>query len=405
MHTSLIKLINKYLFLLPIVLMAAIFLLNLHNLALFPLNRGFDADGHLEYISYIRKNLRIPLANEGWELYQTPLYYLINSIIGNPYLIRYFNLGFWSLFLVLSTIFFTKLFKDRLTGLIGAFFASSLPVVIYLLPTVSNELFSGIMISLTIMYYGNGSKKNQIILGILMGLSLLSKATAFVLAISIITDQLLRNKLKINKTINKLIIPLAIALAISGWFYIRNAIYFGNPFVTSVDFTKYSIHQSPGYRDLNFFVDFSGFIKFDLFRAHHYSLIPGTFFSWFFDGHNVIIPVQPYSKAGILLIISSLPIVLVIVRGILFELKDRKNNIFFIYPIILFLSYIAYNFKLPFYSTVKGAFLVSGVIPFTYFFLKGLVNSRKYFIITNIYLVFYAILILRNFWILESWYK
>lgn len=179
-----------------------------------------------------------------------------------------------------------------------------------------------------------------------------------------------------------------------------------------MDFPGNAIHQAPGYRDWNFFIDPSSFLKLDLFNAHYYSLWAGTYYSWFFDGHNALVPVQESSKIGIVLIILSIPLFIVSILGFITELKNisKKNRILFIYPLFLFLSYIAYNFKLPFYSTVKAIFLSSTVIPWIYFvisgikiFLKKSESVTKAFII--LFLLIYLIVIIKNFWIIGWWYN
>ena len=52
-------------------------LLNNLQTLLFPI--GFDADQHLLYIQYIMQHKALPLADEGWESHQPPLYYLVSA--------------------------------------------------------------------------------------------------------------------------------------------------------------------------------------------------------------------------------------------------------------------------------------------------------------------------------------
>ncbi|PIP64216.1 hypothetical protein COW96_03780 [Candidatus Roizmanbacteria bacterium CG22_combo_CG10-13_8_21_14_all_33_16] len=179
-----------------------------------------------------------------------------------------------------------------------------------------------------------------------------------------------------------------------------------NPFTTSVDFPKFHIVQGPGYRDIKFFTDISGFLSLDLFKAHHYSLWSGTYFSWFYDGHNVIVPVQAFSKAGALLVIASVPLFLMFIFGLIKELsKKDKSYLMILYPIVLFLSYIAYTIKLPFYSSVKGVFLISSIIPFTYFVIRFLAPLKKYYVVFLMYMLFFVFIVVKNFWILKDWYN
>lgn len=378
-----------------------------HNVTYFPETKGFDAGGHIEYITLLKERLRVPLANEGWELYQPPLYYLVAALLPSLTAVQWLGFFGWVIFGVVGYLVYRRHF-DSLLALTGSSLVMALPVIIYLSPTISNELFAAVLINGTLAYYllaRQTSLRFFLILGILLGLTLLSKATGVIALLAILFNELWRYRQ--NSSRLKLFgITLVVAVIIGGWFYLRNGLYFGNPFVSSVDFAQYQITQPPGYRDLRFLVDLSGFLKLDLFHAHWYSLIPGTYFSYFYDGHNVIIPVQGFSKVGALLVLSSLPISLLafvgVYRGSGFRTKEGK--VFLTYLFLLFLGYVAYNFKLPFYSTVKGSFLVSSAVPFVYFVLKGVRLLRIPRWVTGWYLLGYLILIVKNFWIMGWWY-
>lgn len=402
---------NKLTTFILLVSISLIFLLQLHNLSLFPLSRGFDAGGHLEYVNFLKENRRIPLAYEGWELYQPPLYYLTIIATSSLFGVKIIGLLMWLLLAFTSYKFFQKKFNNINISFIGTFITSSLPVVLYLTYTISNEFFSGVLISIALVYYvsfyKSTIKSSKIILGILIGLSFLAKATAFVLILSIALDQLILARGKIIKTAKNLFLPFGISFLMSGWFYLRNWILFGGPFISSYDFPKINpLMQTIVPRNLTFFLSLKGFLTMDLFRSQHYSFLSGTFFSWFYDGHNIIIPVQEFSKIGVILILFSVPIFIFFIIGYVREFFDKKNKsvIFLLYSTLLFIGYIAYNFRLPYYSTVKGVFLISAVIPFGYFFIKGIIPYKKYLFYVSLYITFYTIILLRNFWILKFWY-
>jgi len=402
--------IKKLTSLLLISCLCLILFLQLHNLSLFPLSRGFDAGGHLEYVSFLRRNKRIPLAYEGWELYQPPLYYFLIAFVSSPVGIKVVGLLMWLLLAFTSYRFFQKKFNDINISLIGTLITSSTPVVLYLTYTISNEFFSGVLISIALVYYVSFYKpvnNSKIIIGILIGLAFLAKATAFVLILSIALDQLILARFKIIKTVKNLFFPFGISFLISGWFYLRNWILFGNPFISSYNFLKINpFMQAIVPRNLSFFLSLKGFLTMDLFRSQHYSFLSGTFFSWFYDGHNVIIPVQEFSKIGIILFLFSLPIFTFFIIGYIkeFFIKKNKSIIFLLYSTLLFIGYIAYNFRLPYYSTVKGVFLISSIIPFGYFFIKGIFPYKKYLFYIALYLTAYTVILIRNFWILKFWY-
>lgn len=388
--------------------------LQVHNSTHYPTHKSFDAAGHIEYLELLKTNFRVPLANEGWELYQPPLYYTLHFWLPNLKLVQFAGVFWWAALSFIAWATFKSLFKDAFHAVAGALFVASLPVIVYLTPAIGNEFFSTVLISVGLLLYIRYTQEptgNRIIgLGCFLGLAMLTKATALVLIAAIVFDQLMFKFAKNPAhALKHLLVKVCIVACIGGWFYARNFLAFGNPFQSSIDFPQFHIVQEPGYRDLRFFADLSGFWNMDLFRAHWYSLIPGTYFSFFYDGHNAIIPVQPYSLAGILLVLASLPFIAIVGVGIVRSVKNFRNEearVFVIYVVLLVASYIAYNFKLPFYSTVKGAFVASLAMPLGYFLVKSVRrlpnNLQRVFVL---YQFGYASLVIKNFWILPHWFR
>lgn len=400
------------------VLMMALIIMQVHNVSLYPVQKGFDGLDHLQYVRMITQERRIPLANEGWEMYQPPLYYFIATALPTAKAVQCIGFLVWLGFCVLSYIFVRKQFAERIYAYIAMFLVASLPMVLYLTPMVSNEFFSGLLMSIVLAYYictvdaeKASTLRSDVILGILLGLALLSKATSVVLAVSICVDVFASQKFDLQKTVHRLRWVLSIAFLISGWFYIRNLYYFGNPLPSSVDFLPSTVfNQDPGYRDWRFFLDPSGFLKLDISYAHHYSLWAGTYFSWFYDGHNALLPVQEFSKAGIALVLASVPITMLTIRGVIKAWgKDmQRHRILMIYPSLLFMAFIAYNFRLPYYSTVKAIFLTSTIIPWVYYTIYGLRTlPKKWYVkwVLCVFITVYGVLVVKNFWIIEWWYN
>ncbi|MCX5757917.1 MAG: hypothetical protein NTU83_05330, partial [Candidatus Hydrogenedentes bacterium] len=52
--------------------------LSANNMWKLPPFLGFDHEGHFKYIEYVARTWRVPLAGEGWQMFQSPLYYLIS---------------------------------------------------------------------------------------------------------------------------------------------------------------------------------------------------------------------------------------------------------------------------------------------------------------------------------------
>src|SRR5262249_3893452 len=56
---------------------AAWVILAANNLWRIPPHLGFDVDRHFDYVKYIATRHSLPLASEGWQMFQPPLFYLL----------------------------------------------------------------------------------------------------------------------------------------------------------------------------------------------------------------------------------------------------------------------------------------------------------------------------------------
>lgn len=402
---------NKYGYVLVIASFLLLLFMQLHNVVQYPFNKSFDSGGHLEYIEYLKSEKRIPLAPEGWELYQPPLYYFLLLVFGADSAIKPLSFIIWILFGLISYKTLQYFHKSPRKNFALVILLYALPVFIYSSLQVGNEFFSAFMISLTLFYYAKNQKslyknyKQQLILGLLMGLSILSKATGLVLVFSIFFHMILTDKTVFKIKINTVMRIVGILIFVGGWYYIRNWILLGNAFATSVDYEWFVIHQLPGYRDIKFFTTFSGFFNLDLYLSHWYSLWSGLYYSWFYDAHNSVLPIVSFSKIGVLTVIYSIPLFVLSLKGLFRLFKKPRLSIFPIYSAFLMFSLILYNIKLPYYSTVKSMFLLSLVIPY----LLGISTEIHRAKIKNTYLYLYvfflSVFIFKQFWVNPSWYS
>lgn len=414
-------------------------LLQTHNIFSYPRTRGFDALAHIEYVDYLRLNHRLPLPANGWEFSQPPLYYAVMAIVpawvSEP-LTKFMT---WALLLGIFFIFARDLItykplKNNVASILESqvlivVLLSSIPVFLYLAPAISNELFSTMIFSATLVYVFKLRHQKQTVspigLGILFGASLLSKATSLVLFLALfldtLTNFLLTKPQKKTSYIKPLSIALILGLTLGGWFYFRNLRLYGNPVFQAADYVPLADYDQPIIpRTWRFLWSPEGFLTTDLFAAHHHSFLAGTYFSWFYDGHAVLLPPQAFTKLGLLLVIWSLPLFLVAVLGFLVVSKqlfiDRNQTPYSLawhYTVCLLGAYLQYNFRLPFYSTVKGAFISSLLIPFGYFWYQGLEliishlptkSQRLAFVLTCGYVFLFSLAAIKHFWINPAWY-
>ncbi|MFQ6043243.1 MAG: ArnT family glycosyltransferase, partial [Candidatus Poribacteria bacterium] len=256
-----------------------ILIINLHNTAIYSYKRsGFDWGGHVEYIKYMASKWRAPVATEGWEMFQPPFYYFLSAIIYRLFGGEAAEPGSLKAVQIMGALsgianpcfawlVLRKLFeKNHLIQLLGFSVVAFLPMCFYMNPLISNEIFSGSIISLAIyllIRYGFEKRikmQHAIILGVVIGLALLSKYTAlfiFLTATTVLTIRALINPFTRRREMATLAIFLAVVFVLSGWLYTRNFVRFRDPFIGNWDKKSgYHYEQHHGYRTLGFYLKF-----------------------------------------------------------------------------------------------------------------------------------------------------
>ena len=259
-----------------LVLLAAVWaLLFLHNFPFVPAASGFDGPDHLAYVRYIQDHQRLPDAREGWEMFQPPLYYLISAALlglghceafqpSGIMLLRFLSLAIGAVNLALIfaglRLIFPGDWKKPLAGLVLAAF---LPAQICLLHYTTNETLSALFVTgalclgLHLLRTGQPWWGWHGVLGIALGLALLSKASA-VLAVPAILGALavklmLRRERAPRVWLGAIGAPLLICLLIGGWHYLKLWRDYGDPFIANWDpkvvapWWQAKGFQTPGY--------------------------------------------------------------------------------------------------------------------------------------------------------------
>ena len=255
------------------VLWVALFANNLRSL---PVRVGFDDEHHLKYIEYIMLNRSLPLAKEGWEMFQPPLYYSVSALLlqslgisakSEAAVVVLRMLGCVAGLTQFAFLFgsIRLLFPDRpRCQWFGLIIAALLPTPLYLCHFVSNEmpaaaLGSGaIYFTLRILRQDDSRLRPYIALGIFLGAALLTKFSS-VVAVPVVLTVLAARSIHKRQTgaqtsFLNIGVAAAICLAVCGWHYVRVWKHFGNPFIGNWDpATGFVWWQDPGYRTLESF--------------------------------------------------------------------------------------------------------------------------------------------------------
>jgi len=253
-------------------MLAAWALLGLNNIGKIPLWIGFDVSEHLDYIGYVLTMKRIPLATEGWSMYHPPLYYILSALTDAfwrliveretaDWLMRIIPLLCGALQIEVAFRAMRRIFPDRDDlQVAGTVVAGWIPMNVYISQSISNEPMAALLTAVVVLLCvgivvpqgGDRPLRRLILLGITLGLALLTKVSALFLVPVVIGAAAwgLRSRgWPLCRIAAGTALVLGTAVLISGWFYIRNAIVLGKPFVANWDPESGMVWwQGPGFR-------------------------------------------------------------------------------------------------------------------------------------------------------------
>lgn len=371
-------------------------ILGVNNIGKVPLLAGFDVTGHMEYIRYVAETGLIPLATDGWQMFQSPLYYLVSAPL---YLLfsQFFEpetvvKGMRIVPLVCGAaqveisyralrIVFPK--REDLQ-VIGTVIGGLLPMNVYLSQAVGNEPLAGCL-SATALVLGfklNRSRLGSLpkwylaTLGLVLGLALLAKVTAVLLVPPLIFllayvhsagDQPVR---RIALTITTV---LGVALLVSGWYYLRNWIQLGKPFIGGWEPSHFiEWWQYPGYRTVHQLITFGEALTYPVYSAVHgfWDAIFSTFWLDGFLSSRVRYDWRPPWNYDLMLSGAWLALLpsAGILLGVLVALRQpahaaRQGQLFAICSIGIYFGALIYLYlTVPIYTAAKATYTV-GLTP------------------------------------------
>jgi tetratricopeptide (TPR) repeat protein len=276
---------------------------NLQSL-LFPI--GFDAEHHLIYVQYIMQNKALPLADQGWETHQPPLYYVISAAALGLLGLATADTEAVMVLRVLSAL--AVLVQVGLVAaslrivfpgrpgrqLIGVVLAAFLPVHFYMAHYLSNDLLAelfataSIYLSLSVLCRRRDSLVRLVLLGLCLGAAALTKVTALVVVpvvLGVLGGQLLaRRQTGPAAWLRRLGVPALVCLTVSGWHFFRVWRHFGTPLVGSYDpASGFRWWQTPGYSTASFYFRFGQSLIEPYFSGYH-GLLDGLYSTLWGDG-------------------------------------------------------------------------------------------------------------------------
>jgi tetratricopeptide (TPR) repeat protein len=240
-----------------------------NNAKMLPFSSGYDSNDHIAYIKYIQDHTALPLPNQGFEMFQPPLYYAFSAGVlsicrlaaaddAAVIVLRATTMIFGVANFILVFLSVRLLFPGRAVAqLVGLLIAAFLPMQLYLSHYVTNETLAAALATATI-YLGlrtltgeRASALQYLWLGACTGLAMLAKATSLLLIpplFGALMIKLFQERAQFFVWLRVFGITSAAILITCGWHYLWIWHHFGSPIVGNWDPTLgFPWWQDPGF--------------------------------------------------------------------------------------------------------------------------------------------------------------
>lgn len=379
--------------------------LAVNNITKIPSYVGYDVDYHYRYISYVASTWTVPIATQGWQMFQAPLYYFISAALGVflswfynettvTLLLRIIPLLCGTLQIELSYRAVRYVFPTRKDlQIMGIIIGGFLPMNIYISQSVSNEPLAGLfsalvlVISLYLIRFESGfyHRRYWVLLGVALGLALLTKVTAILLIPALLF--LIFNVSFMNKQLKENIVggglTILTALLIAGWYYLFNWIKLGRPFVGGWESSLW--WQDPGYRTASDFLSFGVSLTHPIYASIH-GFWDSVYSTMWLDGNlsGWIYRLPPWNynfmiSGSLFALLPTVGISVGLLKIFFRPLKSLKNGqLLCAYCIYIYFMAIVYMYiSVPIYSTAKATYTL-GLLPcYTVTCVAGLDNLTR----------------------------
>jgi tetratricopeptide (TPR) repeat protein len=411
-------------------------LLFVHNEALLPRTTGFDTKAHEEYIGFLLSHNRLPSPNEGWEMYQPPLYYATCALIlsfldlspndqEGLMVLHIFN-GLVGLLLCWTIMFSLRLlFPDDIAAqAVGLVAAAFLPPNVYLSQYVTNEVLAACLTSMALLLalYVMPRDKCGVLLfaaiGAVFGAAMLTKVSSALILPGIVVALVIRSLFTKRSPYWNLIRTVGIlfitCFIVCGWYFVGvglETLTFGG--ATASGHTDLSRWQDPGFRTLNFYATAGHVFAHPLYSATQ-TFADGIYSTLFGDGllsgapHLFSRPPWNYDWMCAAYLLAIVPCTLALVGFSVSAASFVRNWKTGWSPLLSVMCFCAFglayfSLRIPWYSTVKAFYALSGVLAFSAFVSQGWQYfARKHVWIKTVLLsvlAVWAVAVYASFWI------
>lgn len=409
-----------------------------NNNRFLPFVSGYDFKDHLAYIKYIQERHALPLPNEGYEMFQGPLYYAISAGVLSAFGLFATDAGAVPVLRGLTMLFgianFVFVFlsvrllfpRQPVAQLIGLVSAAFLPMQLYLSHYVTNETLAATLASASIylalrsLTAKEASIRQLFSLGACIGAAMLAKATGLLLVPAIcgaFAIRLLQQHAGPLAWLRTLGTTIAAILIVCGWHFIRIWRHFGSPIVGNWDPTiGFPLWQDPGFHTAVDYFRFGRALIAPMFSGFH-GFADGIYSTLWCEslggGLSGVLSRTPWNydlmTAGCWVALVPTLVVTVGAAIALFRFVRQISLEWFLmigFSAAVIFALIFMTLKVPSYAQVKAFYGLAAVVPFSAFAALGWTRLAKDSHVLQLSLLgFFLLVAINNFasvWIRNS---
>jgi len=376
-----------------------------------PVEVGFDARHHLHYVEWLRTKWSLPRATDGWSVYHPPFFYAVAAIcewageavagsFGGKLGIKWLPFAGGLANVWIAAALCRRLFPDdRRAAALGLAFAAVLPANLYVSAYFSNETFhtalagAAVLVTVDLLSAPSASARRIFFLGCLLGLGLLTKYTsvivAAVAAFFLVAKLVAVERVPIAGVGARLALLLAPPVLLAGWFYVRNAVLFGDPLIANwgdMPGPTLKWWQQPGFHTVSFYTTFGESLQHPYLSAFR-SFWDSLYSTLWGDGGIAgrVNPAQRHpmwnygfmSATYLLAIPATALSILGAARCLRRALRDPDGGRRAAFSFVLTLAYaigfglLYMSLRLPFFAQAKASYGLIAMAPLAVFFADG----------------------------------
>jgi len=409
-----------------------------HNAKALWFHSGYDFKDHVAYINYVQDRGRLPLPNEGYEMFQPPLFYAISAGLLSILhvsaddssavpILRSVTMFFGIVNFIFVLLSLRLLFPGRaIAQLVGLVTAAFLPMQLYLSHYVTNETLAATLGTVSI-YLGLRALRTErastwqlLALAVCVGAAMLAKATSLLLIpplFAAFAIKLLQQQAAIRAWVREFGITVAAILITCGWHYVRIWRHFGTPIVGNWDpILGFPWWQDPGFHTAADYFRFGQSLVAPLFSGFN-GFADGIYSTLWGDGLggglSGLLSRTPWNYnlmiAGYwLALLPTLLVILGAAIAIFRFVRNAKPEWFFLLGVsaAVIVALVFMTLKVASYAQVKAFYGLGALVPFCAFAVVGwqtlTARSRVSRLVITAFLIFFGVNSFASVWIRPS---